>query len=246
MKYIKLYEDHNKKVEIISLCGRWNISNFTINDDFSIDVQGDVFFGSPIDGGELPLTFNIINGNFFCAATGLTTLKGSPRIVNGYYDCSTNKLESLEFSPNYIGTDLLCHNCGLTDLKHFPEHIGGDIICSYNKLTSLENIQSIIDGKLDCRGNDITTLVGGPTEVNTFNLSKNINLKTTLGFPKKMALMYEIKNTAIPKVIQYLDWEDFFIVVNNQEDYKIWNTDLTLNTSRFNILLDDIKKGIFK
>lgn len=247
MKYIKLYEDHNEKRRIISLCGRWNIPNFTINDDYTIDVQGDVFFGSKIEGGELPLNFNKVDGNFFCASTGITTLKGSPNIVSGHYDCSQNKLNSLEYAPHYIGDYFYCFNNGLTSLEYFPNHVGGDIMCTYNKLTSLEYAPKKINGKFDCRGNNLTTLVDGPTDIDgIFNCSNNPNLKTTLGFPKSINFSYIINKTQIPLEIQELDWSEFFILINNQEDYKIWNSDLTLNTERFNILLNDIENGIFK
>ena len=50
MKYIKTYEGlfdffkkketDPKKIEIIKLCKEYNITKYTINDDYSIDVDG--------------------------------------------------------------------------------------------------------------------------------------------------------------------------------------------------------------
>ena len=96
------------------ICKQYKIENYTINDDGSIDVNGNVFL---YDKGltELPLTFNRVTGWFDCSANNLTTLKGCPRWVGGYFSCSYNRLSSLEFSPDYVGGNFYCNGNDLTN-----------------------------------------------------------------------------------------------------------------------------------
>ena len=96
------------------ICKKYNIKNYTINGDGSIDVNGDVWLYDK-ELTELPLTFNKVTGYFNCRHNKLTTLKGSPRWVGGIFACSRNQLTSLEFSPDYVGGDFYCKYNKLTD-----------------------------------------------------------------------------------------------------------------------------------
>jgi len=75
MKYLRLFNE--SKEDIHSICKKYNITNYTINDDNSINVDGDV---------------NLYN-------KGLTKLPLKFRNVDGFFDCSHNKITSLEGSP---------------------------------------------------------------------------------------------------------------------------------------------------
>ena len=110
------------------ICKQYGIINYTVNDDESIDVNGDVDL-SRYDLTELPLTFNRVTGNFKCGVNNLTTLKGSPRWVGGWFSCSNNQLTSLEFSPEYVGDDLFCSDNNLTD-NYCETEIGGSFYTS--------------------------------------------------------------------------------------------------------------------
>ena len=99
---------------IHDICKRYNIKNYTVNDDGSIDVNGDVNL-SGFYLTELPLTFNKVSGYFNCGMNKLTSLKGSPRWIGGYFDCDCNRLTSLEFSPDYVGSYFSCELNNLTD-----------------------------------------------------------------------------------------------------------------------------------
>lgn len=243
MKYIKLYEKHISEREIIKLCGRWNIRKFTINDDYSIDVIGDVFFGSPIESGELPLKFRNVEGNFYCSSIGLTTLKGCPNNITGYFDCSSNRLTSLEYSPNFIGDDFLFYNNQISSFDYFPNHINGNIICLRNKLTSFKGCPESIEGNFDCRNNNLTSFKYSPRHINGNFSCQGNDLKSTLYFPNDITMGVQLNNTQIPDDIKNLDFNTFFKVIKNQEMYIIWNEDETLNIKRFNILMDDIKNN---
>ena len=58
--------------EIHNICKEYNITNYTINPDGSIDVDGNVDL-SYMDLTEIPLRFNKISGRFWCNSNKLTT-----------------------------------------------------------------------------------------------------------------------------------------------------------------------------
>ncbi len=141
---------------IHDICKRYNIKNYTINPDGSIDVNGSV---NLYDGSltELPLTFNKVTGYFTCGFNQLTSLKGSPRWVGGYFNCSCNQLTNLEGSPDYVGDDFYCETNQLTNNYCITEIRGkfyttlkqsGLIINEYNKSTNYKEFQKLYKRKL--------------------------------------------------------------------------------------------------
>ena len=109
---------------IHDICKRYKITNYTINDDGSIDVNGNVnlSFNYLI---ELPLRFNKVTGSFNCGNNNLTSLKGSPRWVGSSFYCNWNRLTSLEFGPEYVGSYFSCRYNNLTD-NYCDTEIGGN------------------------------------------------------------------------------------------------------------------------
>ena len=105
------------------ICKQYGITNYTVNPDGSIDVTGDVYLWG-LDLVELPLTFNKVNGGFYCSNKQLTSLKGCPKWVDGSFYCSNNQLTSLEFSPDYMGGNFYCEWNKLTD-NYCDTEIGG-------------------------------------------------------------------------------------------------------------------------
>ena len=105
------------------ICEKYNITNYTINEDGSIDVDGDVYLWNK-GLTELPLTFNKVTGYFDCGSNNLTSLKGCPRWVGGNFYCNRNQLTSLEFSPYYVGGYFNCSSNQLTD-NYCDIEIGG-------------------------------------------------------------------------------------------------------------------------
>ena len=96
------------------ICKKYNITNYTINGDGSIDVNSSVDLCNK-GLTELPLTFNKVTGDFHCGMNNLTSLKGCPRWVGGFFICSRNELTSLEFSPDYVGG---WFGCGMNKLTN--------------------------------------------------------------------------------------------------------------------------------
>jgi hypothetical protein len=148
--------------EIHQICKEYKIENYTINDDFSIDVDGNVSICFRID--KIPLNFNRVSGYFHCQVNKeLKSLIGCPQWVGGEFNCGGNDLTSLEFCPEYVGGNFLCISGSrfggggnkITSLEYLPKYIGGDFYCNNNKIWSFEGIPDNFRSKLYCKGNPI-------------------------------------------------------------------------------------------
>ncbi len=117
---------------IDEICRKYNITDYTINDDGSIDVVGNIDL-SQMRLTELPLRFNKVTGYFLCIENRLTSLKGSPKWVGDSFHCGHNNLTSLEFGPVYVGGYFCCSDNDLTDLIDSPKQVGGYFSCVRNK-----------------------------------------------------------------------------------------------------------------
>jgi len=151
LKHLKLFESFN---DIETTCRKYGITNYTINPDGSIDVNGDVeLYGKGLT--KLPLKFGKVTGDFYCGHNQLTTLEGGPREVGGYFYCNYNKLTTLDGSPKEVGGGFYCINNQLTTLEGGPQEVGGGFYCSYNQLTTLEGAPREVGGNFDCINNPI-------------------------------------------------------------------------------------------
>ena len=80
--------------EIHDICKKYNIKDYTINPDGSIDVEGEVVILIFIN--ELPIKFNKVSGDFYCSYNNLSTLKNFPNEVCGETFLYGNPLKSLD------------------------------------------------------------------------------------------------------------------------------------------------------
>ena len=172
MKHIKPYKIFESasplfpttREEVIQVCNRYGIGNYTINDDLSIDVDGDVNLAYK-NLEHLPLRFNYVSGGFFCRENILVSLEGSPLTVGGNFGCGYNELKTLEGSPQTVNGDFNCYNNELKTLEGCPQTVGGDFRCSDNELKTLEGCPQTVSGGFDCKFNKLTDLEHSP-EVN--------------------------------------------------------------------------------
>jgi len=187
MKHIKLFESFNDfpntKEEIVKICKKYSIKNYTINDDMSIDVDGDVnLVNRGLD--KLPLEFNNVRINFNCNFNKLTTLEGAPKEVGGDFNCNINQLTTLEGCPLRVGGGFYCSNNQLTDLKFAPEIFGGDFYCPENKLVTLLGSPWKVGGDFNCSNNQLTDLKFAPKIVGgDFGCGWNWSLISLVGGP---------------------------------------------------------------
>jgi hypothetical protein len=126
-----------RKQLIIDWLDNMDVKNYTINDDYTIDVNGGVdLFDKSIEKFPDFIQFNIINGVFVCQKIGLTSLKGCPIEVSTIFTCSENRLESLLHCPNYVGGTFYCYNNKVEFTEKYVRslcNVKGDII-SKNKI----------------------------------------------------------------------------------------------------------------
>tara|TARA_Y100000389_G_scaffold201235_1_gene243417 strand:+ start:2878 stop:3678 length:801 start_codon:yes stop_codon:yes gene_type:complete len=218
-----LYESFN---EIHSICREYEIDDYTINSDGSIDVDGNVYLDHT-SLTKLPLNFNKVKGDFecnnnqlttleggpkevdgyfSCLSNKLTSLKGGPKSVGGYYDCNANRLTSLEFIADEIGESLFCAQNNLTTLKGCPEKINGAFHTHYNQLTSLEYGPKLVEGDFVCKSNYLTTLKGCPENIDgEFDCGGNLNLSDLKDFDSKFSGLFLCMNTNL----HFLDKQEY-------------------------------------
>ena len=124
MRYLRRYENHE---DIHSICREYNIKNYTINDDGSIDINHDQLSTSESLYSLLKSRINKITGNFAINNIKLTSLIGCPRSVDGGFYCLHNKLISL---------------------KGCPKSVGGNFNCRYNRINTFEGLDFIHIGRI--------------------------------------------------------------------------------------------------
>ena len=112
LKSFKLFESIDSH-KIHEICNKYEIGNYSINEDRSIDVDGNVNLNS-CKLSKLPIKFGRVNGDFDCRNNQLTSLEGSPSHVGFDFYCNHNQLTSLEGAPSHVGFDFYCRNNQLT------------------------------------------------------------------------------------------------------------------------------------
>lgn len=102
------------KEDIEKWLTKMKITNFTINDDLTVDVNSFVDI-SHKDLNIIPVQFNNVSGAFNCAYNNLTSLKGCPKTCLRFH-CNDNKLKTLEYIPDEIITTLSIYSNNFTDI----------------------------------------------------------------------------------------------------------------------------------
>ena len=235
MIYIREYNNYK---DIESICKKYDITDYIINNDGSIDVNSGVYLAD-MSLDKLPLKFNRVGGDFYCNDNDLTSLEGAPKEVVGFYcscnkltslegapqevsgnfSCDRNKITSLQGAPKIVDFGFTCHRNLLISLKGSPDKVGGNFGCSYNKLTSLKGGPKIVGGNFDCGYNKLTSLQGAPKSLGKFFRWQ----------PNQLLKLISDNAKYIKEIIKW------------QDDYSIWRNDGTLDEFRFKDMMIDIK-----
>jgi hypothetical protein len=142
------------KEDIDSICKKFGIRNYTINEDSTIDVDGDVdLYRKGLT--KIPLKFGKVSGNFDCGGNQLKSLSGAALSVGGYFDCSSNQLKSLEGSPLSVGGGFYCNSNQLISLDGISGRISGGIYCYSNQLRDVKGVKDGWLGEFDIRRNPV-------------------------------------------------------------------------------------------
>jgi len=166
MKYLKkyhLFESHDEIYQmyrnpLFEICSKYNIENYTINSDETIDVDDHVYLSNIKSLTKLPLRFNKVSGDFYCDNNQFTSLKGAPKKVGGNFSCTRNQLTSLECSPKEVGGNFDCSYNQITSLEGVPKEVGGYLYCRYNQLMDLNNLPNV-SKRIYLIGNPVNSIV---------------------------------------------------------------------------------------
>jgi hypothetical protein len=145
-KYNQFINESNEDIHY--MCKKYEIEDYIINEDGSIDVRDDVNLSQIIKLNEV-IFRNVLRF----------------RNVIGDFDCTYNKLSSLKFKnqmipPISINGDFFGGYNNLTSLEGSPISVGGSFFCNDNKLTSLEGITQRISDNIYCYRNDLRDVRG--------------------------------------------------------------------------------------
>jgi hypothetical protein len=111
------------KDEIKTWLDEMKVTNYTINNDLTVDVDGDVdLIAKKLT--KIPVQFGIINGGFSIWNNKLISLKGCPNKVKGNFDCTHNQLKSLEHCPKEIGENFCFHANEISTFEFLPDSVG--------------------------------------------------------------------------------------------------------------------------
>jgi len=256
-KYIEFISESNEE-KIHEICEDLYIKNYVINNDGSIDVDGDVHISGILDPEmtKLPLKFNRVNGDFDCSNNSLETLEGAPAFVDGDFDCSHNYIETLEggikevkgvfdcsfnLLENLEGgpESVVAYNCrenDITSLKGCPKTIEGYFSCVGNKLKSLEGGPVEVAFNFECQENELISLVGGPVKVGKHFMCSYNELETLEGSPKKIGGNLQASNNNIVSIKECPNDISGWVISLHDNDIKsLEGFPLTINPARTEI-----------
>jgi hypothetical protein len=128
--------DKKELENIKAWCESLEITNYTINSDGSVDIQGDISIDSETMDNQLqfPIKLNIVDGNMIIQNAGITSLINMPHTVNGNFQASNCDLISLEGCPKIIKGDFDFTNNSVSSfwVGNYDVYVGGDIYTSSN------------------------------------------------------------------------------------------------------------------
>ncbi len=228
--YKLFLESKQTKEDIDLICQKYYITNYTINEDGTVDVDGDVDL-SRKRLTELPLKFGRVNGYFACDYNLLKKLEGSPKYVGFFFSCGYNDLKTLEGGPKVVIDSYYCAHNNLVNFKGFPEDyyeysyfannpifkllkdIPQDKINKFiywcNEFDSIDNEGNEISLKgspkcvvnyFGCYNNKLKTLEGGPETVIGDYYCSDNNLVSFKGFPEDYELYVNFYGNPVYKL----------------------------------------------
>lgn len=194
MKLLKKILNYNRIRKINKYMKLCTDGSYIINDDFSVDVNGNVSI-SPLIlayytynriSGVIPVKFNIIRGcfdcshlrlestegfpeevygNFDCSYNYLRSLVGCPKVVTGEFKCNKNNFKNLIGSPKEVGKFYCIDNVFLESLEGSPEYIGDSFIAYNCGLKSLKHSPKEVGGGFCVYQNCLRDIDGMPWEI---------------------------------------------------------------------------------
>jgi len=136
------------------------VENYTINEDGTVDVDGDVYLSGK-NLQKIPLNFGRVTGDFECDENKLTSLEGCPNWVGGYFSCCNNYLKTLEGGPKWVSRYFSCRHNELTTLEGGPVTVLGNYYCNNNQLVNFKGFPEDFDNnnEIDIENNYVYDLI---------------------------------------------------------------------------------------
>lgn len=238
-KFRKLYlrVKYNKLLKQCQI----NLPKYTINDDDSIDVHGDVRLGGST---SIPIKFNKVFGSFDISFNyNIKELTNCPDWVeNDFSVYNTYGITNHKGTPRYVGGDYNADCSTLSNLDYLPDFIGGRCNLSENRL-------KIIDRPINAVGNII--LYGNYSLMKITNSSyiKYLNYHDSILSYFMAWLSYLINNTnrvdkiemseIIDRLNEFDVIDDNFVVdtINLENIFYFYKIDATFNEDKTGVIL---------
>ena len=238
LKSYKIFESRDNqffktKEETKDWLDEVSIGKYTINDDLTVDVDGDVDLNNK-KLEKIPVKFKSIGGYFNCGSNQLTSLEGCPKSVGGHFYCNNNKLTSLDGSPESVGGHFYCNNNKLTNLEGSPEGVVGYFNCRDNQLTSLDGSPESVGGSFNCGYNQLTSLKGSPDSVGGHFYCRYNQLTNLDGSPESVGGSFYCDHNPI---------EEVYNLFNNKECVKWLNEYGVIRGDK--IILNNFKEVVY-
>lgn len=166
---------------IEEVLNKYDVKNYTINKDGSVNLTGDVsFFNKGID--KIPFEIKSTTGIIDFSYNNLTSLEGCPEVAHSIF-FARNKIKEIDCVP--MESKLLSLSNNEIENLNFPEGFNsGEIVLRHNNIYDLKGMPSSFNGKIFLQYNPIATLFksNDGTDVNTFNSlniikDRKVNLK---------------------------------------------------------------------
>jgi hypothetical protein len=168
----------------IDIIGGFSGVRHTINADGSVHVKGDVNLSNK-DLTELPIEFDVVDGNFNISGNKITSLDGCPKYVGGDFNCGDNSnLRTLTGGPEEVKGDFNCSFTGIDTLVGGPEEVGGNYDAARCNITILDGAPEKINGTFRAIGNKLETLFGSPSFIGGNFLVQSNRLTSLEGAPR--------------------------------------------------------------
>lgn len=180
---------------------KMKISNYTINEDLTVDVAGSVYLRNK-NLFKIPVQFGVVDGDFDISKNYLKSLKGSPHTVRDFY-CTDNELKTLEFGPDRVNRGYNCSHNQIETLEFLPSILKDSLSCDHNKLKSFKGLEKFNElYTLFASHNELGSLEYAPSNI-TYALHVNDNQLTDLNhLPEKLKVLLCSNNALTPKCLK--------------------------------------------
>lgn len=171
-------DDHKQKIhEWLTKCG---VSTFKINDDNTVDVDGDVDLVG-IRLYKIPVKFSSISGSVLIAESMFKTLEGLPPVIGGDLLVQGMALESLNGIPKEVRGSVSLQHSTIKDATHSDlDHVGHNLILSSCQLKTFGNLPSYVGGDLNASNNSLVSIKGLPEKIGRHLVLTHNKMLTTL------------------------------------------------------------------